>query len=328
MTPSFPFLPLARPELTEGDVERVLEQLARAPFQESRPLLAWEYAWSQLWERSAVAFADPSALILALKEVLGWRSGEGVWADSLLHPVWREGLAAAWLSLELLDMDPLTGFGIRSPEGGRRVVGHPFGLVQAFSDEDGFVLEDISALLKPRVGSGNGAVQLAYLDGNAMVCAGASCVALSRDAALIAALRQVRTHPPGPASCVLGLATLERLDWTLKRRQELAENYLALYDRGRFIKPCQPAAGRAWDGFFISFTTRSSCLQLQNFLTTAGIGCGPPVWFSIPERGHLPGLNRFLENSLALPFYASLRDQEQKRVINRVHRWVERGRFE
>ena len=324
-------IPLIRPDLTGADEQALLAQLRTAPFRDDALLRRWEAAWETLWQRRAVAFADPVAAVAALKETLAWPAGARIAADPLLAPGWREGCDAAWLHLDRRDADPVTGQG-RGPwptpptaagHGAAWVV-HAFGLPNPVATDHPVLLEEVSGLVKPLPGSGHGTVQLLLLGGNAILQGGESCLLLSRDERLIAGLAQRRRHPPGAAACALGLSQLARLDRHLERRTRLAERYLALRGRGLVGFPSSPGAVRAWELLHLLLPDRAHRDGLRAFLHKAGIGADGPVWSQPPDLAALPGLARFADTALALPLYAALDDREQKKIINRLHRWLER----
>lgn len=323
-------IPLYRPDLTKDDEHALLLQLAKKPFRDDGQLVRWEGAWGDLWERSAVAFADHLEPVKQLKKIMGWHSGDVVGADGLLDPVWQEALAGAWLHLGLRDVDGVTGQavgGCEMPaEGGTlraMMVQHAFGLPTPLPEGSVWVLEEVSSVVRPVAGCGGGAVQLVNLEGPRMVSTGTGCVLLSQDHRLIAELAKLRQNPPGGAVCALGLSQLASLEDRLARRQELAERYLGMRLEGLAAGPAKHGFQRGWEVFFLTMTHAISKTDLETFLRRAAIGCGSPVWFR-PSGDHLPGMRQFLERSLAVPMYAALTDAECKRIINRVERWIGR----
>lgn len=102
-------IPLVRADLTVADEQAVRQQLRHAPFRDDALLTRWESAWEDLWQRPALAFAEPAGLLMALKTVLGWHSGDGVEVDPLVDPAWKEALSEVWLHLQWRDIDPGAG---------------------------------------------------------------------------------------------------------------------------------------------------------------------------------------------------------------------------
>ena len=247
----------------------------------------------------------------------------------LLHPSWREAMTTAWLGAAPQNI--LTDGGQENWSAcrlGYQFLQHNFGLIATTAPKQQILLEDISAIMAPLPNCGVGDVQLLLLDGNRMLQGGASCVALSTDRQLIAALTKSRPAPPTAALCALGISQLQRLDDLLRRRGQLADTYLKIRHRNLFKLPPNPKGGRRWEAFIIELPSKEQCQALQQFLNRAGIGAAPPIWYNIRSTKLTPitpPLEKLLHNSLALPLYASLTDQEQKKIINRIHRWVERG---
>ncbi|MBF0178260.1 MAG: DegT/DnrJ/EryC1/StrS family aminotransferase [Magnetococcales bacterium] len=335
-SPTRTLIPLAWADLTRGDEGAVRAALARDAWFDADLLVQWERAWSVLWDRPAVAFADPVELVAALKLRLNWPSGACIAADALLEPVWREACAAAWLHLVWHDLDPQTGLireqgsTIVPPGSGALAAGfwrHAFG--QPIRPSVAWVpppllMEEISGVIVPLPGCGWGGIQLLHFDGNGILPAGTGCLLLSRNTALVDDLRRLRRHPPGNAACALGLSLLSRLDETLARRRQLAARYLAMRPRGRFRPPdTTDPASRGWTNFFLLLDNPPERNALRDYLARAHIGAASPIWYQPdPSAGQLPGVRHFLAHSLAIPFYPALDLTAQKRVINRVHRWT------
>lgn len=326
-------IPLVRADLTHADAQAVRRQLATAPFQDEALLERWEAAWEAIWNRSAVAFAQPLELMLVLKTALGWRAGDWVGVDPLLDPAWSEALAAAWLRPAWRDVDPCTGAGVGVfdlPEDGTVQMGigqHAYGL-PSLRPSAGipFWLEDLSALLLPIPGCGWGDVQVLYLSGNCMVAAGGSALLLTQDEPLGRRLRTLRRHPPSPLACALGLSQLSTLSARLTRRQELAARYQRLLrGRKRLQLPEERVGLRVWESFLLALAAETDWFSLRTFLNKSNCYADSPLWFKPANTHPLPGLNHFQTHILALPLYAALTDPDQKRLINRVNRWVARN---
>ncbi|MEO5345134.1 MAG: hypothetical protein H7834_02000 [Magnetococcus sp. YQC-9] len=328
------FIPLYRPDLTSADQQALLDQLERAPFVDGEAVRVWEAGWERQWGRRAVAFAGHDEAVRCLKEILGWRSGDAVGVDPLLDPAWSEALAANWLQAVWRDIDPQTGQACREPVAHPQataplravVVNHPFGLPALLPDPAWLVIEEISALVQPLPGVGQGAVQLVNGAGPRILPVGTGCLLLSTDEPLIEALLKKRSRPPGAAACALGSALLAAMPARLARRRELAERFLGLRLRGFGKLPDNPVGGRAWELFHLLMRDAEVSTALQAFLHKAGIGCGTPLWYTprLPEGVVLPGLQACQRHALAIPLYAALSDPEAKKIINRIHRWAER----
>ena len=334
-------IPLFRADLTHTDAKMIRSQLLKSPFVDKNLLQSWEGSWSHLWQRPALAFADATELIAILKRLLGWESGDRIECNPLLEPAWREALAANWLSICWRDIDPCSGqiqevqevaapipstVPFSAAKVGVRFAIHPYGLSTPAANDSTkpFWLEDISTIIRPVSGCGWGDVQVLHLSGNRMLAAGGSCLLLTQNKTLYQAARELRRYPPSGLALALGLAQLQSLDRRLERRQVLAERYQALRHQGLFHLPAKEEGGRVWEMFLVQMHSATASLALQAFLRKAEIHATSPLWFQSKEAEHLPGYVQFQERVIALPLYASLTDPEQKRIINRIHRWVER----
>ncbi|HIJ82710.1 MAG: hypothetical protein HW380_50 [Magnetococcales bacterium] len=316
-------IPLMRPDLTRLDLDAVAGQLSLSPFRNDELVSQWQLAWSELWNRRAILFDDPVDAILALKDVLGWRDGARIAAGSGMHPAWREGFAAAWIRVVFHDVEPTYPLSISRDGGFSGVfVDHFQGIPVSAPDGPGTVLEDLSSMPAPLPGTGYGAVQLMVLDGNAMIQGGNAALILCRDASMAAQL-QARRHPPSALMAALGMSQFRQMEPLLARRSSLASRYLAIRTGGMFGMPS--VTPRWWHGFYLWFDEESQRDGLCHFLRKGGILAESTGYFSSPEVEHMTWQRRFARHGLALPLYASLNDQEQKRIINRIHRWVHRG---
>lgn len=349
-----PFIPLVRADLTEADQEAFLRQIDKNPFHDSPLVERWESRWRDLWDRPCVAYATPSELLACLKKNRPWPDGLAIHTSPLLPPHWREALEENWLRPRPHDVTTASGqeqWPATAPSAVAtnrpspiRLLQHTFGLpAQApapttdtgKSRQWGEDMEEISALLKPLPGHPKRAMQWMVLDGNRMIQGGGSCLLFADDQGLIEALKRDRQRPPSGPLCALGLSQLSRLEAQLTRREQLAHRYLDLRVREEILLP--PATGpRRWETFVLRFHSRQKRLGLQQFLRKAGIGAAPPLWYPAapPPIGREPAprannehapLLCLQERSLALPLYASLTDPAQKKIINRIHRWLERG---
>jgi hypothetical protein len=352
-------LPLARSELTEADAHSVLAQLTRDPFEDAALVMRWEAAWAGLWQRSAIAFAHPEALLRCLADVLAWPEGRPVIGDPLMDPRWAEAWRAQCRPVVWRDRDPVSGTPQLLPGYPSPSVDHPcavfehalfgwprpvtWGMAQSVQKNgipgsswpscEGcatpvpLVIEDVSATPWPCPGCGHGDIQVACLDANRLVCAGESCVLLSRDADLVERLRVVRRASPAALACALGLSQLGHLVERLGQRHGLASRYdQLLRPRGRFRVPPPEAFSRAGgERYVLHFPDPEERNALAAHLLRVGIGVGSPVWFDPGPLDRMPGTQALLDRILALPLYCSLAAHDQKRIINRIHRWVERG---
>ncbi|MBF0146182.1 MAG: DegT/DnrJ/EryC1/StrS family aminotransferase [Magnetococcales bacterium] len=317
-------IPLVRPDLTRKDLEAVGRQMVSAPFRDDALVDRWESMWAQIWRREAILFDDPVDAVVALKEVLGWRDGVRVAAGAGMHPAWREGFAAAWIRVVHHDTAPQQTPVISSDGGFAAVfVEHFQGIPIPVPVGQGVVLEDLSSMPLPLPGTGEGAIQLMLLDGNAMIQGGNAALILCREGALASRFREYRTPPSGLVAA-LGMSQLEQRECLLQRRTLLASRYRAMRSGGWFKIP-SGTSERWWHGFHLMFEHEAQRDGLMAFLRKGGILAGPAWPFSFPEVENMACRRQLERLGLALPLYASLTDAQQKRIINRIHRWVGRN---
>lgn len=303
-------IPLYRPDLTEGDSRAVLDG---GPLRDLALLARWEEGWRHHWQRPCVVFADPADLWRALRQVMGWRPGHAVAVDPFLRPLWWEAMAQNGLAPEFPDVDPLSG-AVLARDGG--LVFQRYGMAVAGDA----VLEDLSSVVIP--GAGSEGLWLLHFQG--ILHAGGCCLIASRDETLTTALRQSRHRWPGAAVCRLGLFQLTRLGTLLQRRRALIRRYHTVLREGRGChKLPQPIPWWGLEWYLLRCDNQQTRDDLADFLARGGIGAASPIWYRLP--GALPGALQFQHHTLALPLYAALTDGEQKRVINRYHRWRQRG---
>jgi hypothetical protein len=330
-------IPLTRPDLSQEDKSHFLQQISHKNFSDPKLVYRWEIAWEEIWQRGCVAFADPYELIYTLQNTINFLPGQDIQTSPLLHPIWREALLKSWLNPVSKNVLQETGQEIWTKKDLNKqihikvkkvksLIQHNFGLPAEMDPERKNTLEDISAILKPLNpdSKSNSKAQLLLLDGNRMLQGGVTCLVLSKDENLIRILKKKRKKIPAAVICLLGLSQLNRLDDLLERREELATNYLNLYNKESFTLPPSPLEGRRWESFVIQLPSPEKQQELQLYLNKAGIGAAPPIWYHITDDDDDQALSKIKNQSLALPLYASLSDKDQKKIINRIHRWVDR----
>ncbi|MBF0382128.1 MAG: DegT/DnrJ/EryC1/StrS family aminotransferase [Magnetococcales bacterium] len=332
-------IPLTRPDFSKEDKREFLKQIGSNNLADDNLVKQWESAWEDIWQRGCVAFADPNELILNLKNILGLQPGCQIYCSPLLHPIWKEALLNCWLNPNIQNVLSATGQerwndknfqSVAQPAGQKinRLVQHNFGIPATMDSGFEKTVEDISAILKP-INPEQGftsKAQLLLLDGNRMVQGGATCLLLSKDNELVCAMRKDRLKAPAAAICSVGLSQLKRLDDLIECREKLAKRYLELYTKNSITLPPSPVGGRRWESFIIQLTNQTKQQELQLFLNKAGIAAAPPIWYHLPDVEDDQPLSKLQKQSLAIPLYASLSKEEQKKIINRIHRWVERDK--
>ncbi|MBF0588659.1 MAG: DegT/DnrJ/EryC1/StrS family aminotransferase [Magnetococcales bacterium] len=323
-------IPLARPDLTLEDLESLTA--LDAPWREDPALISrWEAIWSRTWGRPALAFRNLHCALQCLAKAQRWSIDTTIWTTPLLPHHWHEALDGTGLTRRMVAINPETGHTLptmnhRDPYA-ITTVHHHAGAPHPKPDHPTrFILESIDDTPIPSPKCGWGTVQIAAPQGDHIITGG-GCVVLSMDHTLIDHMRDHRAHTPCSAVCTLGITQMGRIRKTLQARLERAEQYMRMRPHGYFKMPQKSVQGRSWGGFTLYLPNQMMRDALRRFLQEAGIGADGPAWSTHTpshQKIEIPGLQSYLERTLVLPLYASLTSGDQKRIINRIHRWAER----
>jgi dTDP-4-amino-4,6-dideoxygalactose transaminase len=116
----------------------------------------------------------------------------------------------------------------------------------------------------------------------------------------------------------LGLAQLERLDTIIGRRRAIAEKYTRAFKILGLNLPPQNS-GHIFFRYVLGLNTDS--LSFIQALTNKGVGCDRPIFLPLHRqlnRKGCPVSEEAWKNSLSIPIYPSLTDEEVTRVIDAV----------
>jgi perosamine synthetase len=116
----------------------------------------------------------------------------------------------------------------------------------------------------------------------------------------------------------LGLAQLERLDTIIRRRRSIAVKYTRAFKSLDLNLPPQNS-GHIFFRYVLGFN--SDCLSFIQALANKGVGCDRPVYLPLHrqmKRKGCPVSEKAWKNSLSIPIYPSLTDEEGTRVIDAV----------
>ncbi|MBF0186548.1 MAG: hypothetical protein HQL50_01330 [Magnetococcales bacterium] len=303
-----------------------------------------------------VAFATPQALVQALKESLGWQDGAYVVSGPLLHPAWREAFSAAWIRLAYRDLQPESGIQqgeIVAQEGGECggvVAGmrsYPFGQVaetvaptSPLRRDDAFtVLDDLSGVVTldeegvlPATPSGAHHLRLMLMTGDSPVPVGNLCLVAGRDSIVMERLQRARRQLPSVASTALAISLIRNWPERAARRRALASRYTGLIRTRGLITLPAAVEQRRWPLYPILAADEKMCDALRAFLLRGGVASGAVSGFRMPDvcrdamlMNHMPGVRHLASHGLLIPLYASLTESRQKRIINRLNRWLQRA---
>ncbi len=128
----------------------------------------------------------------------------------------------------------------------------------------------------------------------------------------------------------LGISQLKRLDWSLQRRQEIAQKYnTAFQDNTSIITPkVDEHVYHAYHLYIIQIADR---LGLYNHLRKNNIFAQvhyepvhlQPYYQNLGnQKGDLPVVENYYEHCLSLPMYPTLTDEEQNYVIEKIMEFV------
>jgi dTDP-4-amino-4,6-dideoxygalactose transaminase len=116
----------------------------------------------------------------------------------------------------------------------------------------------------------------------------------------------------------LGLAQLERLDSIIRRRRAIAEQYTRSFKTLDLNLPPDDS-GHLFFRYVLGLNTDSQ--SWINILSGKGIGCDRPIYKPLHRQMKLKGYpvtEKAWKNSLSIPIYPSLTDDEVTRVIDAV----------
>ncbi|MEG3638342.1 hypothetical protein [Magnetococcus sp. PR-3] len=326
---SAPPIPLYHPDLTQQDRDRVLQALT-PPWQDEAACQQLEQAWHNHWQRPVVAFAHPTAAIQALAELFSWRMGDAIALSPLANPEWSEALQHAGLYPAWLDLEIPHGLGSGQPMGLACCAGQLQGWMRfGFAGQQDTTplpphvtpLEVLDHCLIPASPMATSSIGLLHLGANGPLQGGEITLVSMAHASEVEQLRTCRQQLPSRSALALALSQTSQYQSLMASRAQRAQRYLDLLrPRNRFSVP---TARQHWSRFTLWMTDHQQAQELYTFLHSAQIGCclGHPL--PPPHEG--AGLHHWYQHALQVPLYAALKDGDQKRIINRIHRWVERG---
>lgn len=336
----------SRPSITDEDVERVARvvrsgQLAQGP---EVAALERELAARLGVEDAAAVASGTAALELALG-ALGVGAGDEVLiptyvCDALYHAVRRTGAAPV-----LVDADPATrslsakdALARRTPRTRAVIVPHAFGLavdLEAFQALEVPVIEDCAQALGAtaetgRPAGGGGALAVCSFYATKMIAAGEGG-AVAGPAALVARVRDTRDYdgraglaPRGNAkltdmAAALARGQLARLDAFVARRRALAARYRARLAGAPLRLPADPGARHVYHRFVVGLDGDPAAVAAA--LAARGVTARRPVFrpaHTALGLGGYPEADRLWAESLSIPCYPALTDDEAERVAQAV----------
>ncbi|MGN7611821.1 hypothetical protein ACQZV8_07020 [Magnetococcales bacterium HHB-1] len=318
-------IPLERLDLTEADLLQV--QRAVDEYKNNDILIEKiEAIFSKNWQRPARIFSTPENLLGTLLHCAGddFFKSKRVFVPANIAPWWLEAFETLGLSYDFLDIDPKNGllckdslekindtplfFNHREPD-----ISNRHGMIQEISSTITPIARDIE--LKRDF-------QLLSFEGSPLM-RGTGALLLSPHEEIITKIDTMEIAKPSAPLLALILSQLETLKMRKQQLHHLAARYLGFLKESRYF-----ALPKKVDtGFMLYFHRQEMRDHCREYLWRAGIGAGMPSPFArrknrqADQTTQLPGWERFLKQQLAIPFYASLTERTQKRIINRILRW-------
>ena len=128
---------------------------------------------------------------------------------------------------------------------------------------------------------------------------------------------------------VMGKSQLSRLDIQLKKRREIAKNYLDAFSSSPFndyFECPAPQPGHAWHLFIIRFKQAGLRDMAHKFLKERGVATQVhyvplyrhPYYLERYGELQLPGAERFYQSCLSIPMFPTLSTQDQNDVVEKI----------
>lgn len=336
----------SRPSIAQADVDAVADVVRSAQLAQGACVDRFEQGMASFFglQGGVAVSSGTAALELALRAL---RIGPG---DEVVMPSYV--CAAPWLAVQrvgaqarLADIDPRT-FNI-DPASVRQVltrntrtiiVPHLFGLpadLTALEQIGVPLIEDcaqtLGAMERGRPVGTVGTLTVCSFYATKMLCAGEGGMVLSKDAALLDRVRELRQYDEAGAlnakafnykmtdvAAAIGCCQLARLQTFLDRRAALAESYReALASATAVLPSVPPGRTHCYYRFVVTLTdaqSRSGGLAgLVHRFEQRGVSCRKPVFRPIHRFLNQSGFHHSEEadrTALSIPLYPDLSDEE------------------
>ena len=335
-------IPHSRPSITDDDAERVARVVRSGQLAQGPEVAALERELAaRLGAPEAAAVASGSAALELALGALGVGAGDDVLiptyvCDALHHAVRRAGATPI-----LVDADPAThsmsakdALARRTPRTRAVIVPHAFGLtadLEPFAALEVPVIEDCAQALGAELdggrpaGSGGGLAVCSFY-ATKMIAAGEGGAVVG-PSALIARVRETRDYDERPTlaprtnakltdmAAALARGQLARLDDFVARRRALAARYRALLARVPARLPVDAGARHVYHRFVLGLDRDPAAVA--HALGERGVAARRPVFRPAHRARGLDGFpeaDRLWAESLSIPCYPALRDDEVERV--------------
>lgn len=348
---------LARPDVGETEVAALAEVIASGQLTMGPTVGAFEAAIARAvgTAHAAAVSSGTAALHLALL-ALGIGPGDEVLVPAYTFPATANAVAFCGARPVLVDIDPdtfvLDPASVAAAAGPRTravIAVHLFGrpvpweALQTAVPQDVLLLEDAAGALGARYrGTPCGALGVAgclSFHPRKIVTTGEGGAVTTDEAELDAAVRRLRHHGwaapgemPSPGlnyrlsdlHCAIGIPQLARLEALLAARERVAGWYTERLE-GLVQTPRVDEGDRhGWQAYVVQLDRRDEALQ---GLREAGIEAQIGTWAlhrlaPYRDQGPFPGADRAFARALALPFAATVSEDEVERVASVLARYA------
>jgi perosamine synthetase len=339
-------IPHSRPSITNDDAERVARVVRSGQLVQGPEVAAFERELAaRLGAQDAAAVGSGSAALELALVALGVGAGDEVLiptyvCDALYHAVRRAGATPV-----LVDADPAThsmsakdALARRTPRTRAVIVPHALGLtadLEPFRALDVPVIEDCAQALGAELDGGDpagsgGALAVCSFYATKMIAAGEGGAVVG-PSALVARVREARDYDERATlaprtnvkltdmAAALARGQLARLDAFVARRRALAARYRALLAGVPARLPVDAGARHVYHRFVLGLDRDPGAVAQA--LGERGVAARRPV-FRPAHRAHgldgFPEADRLWAESLSIPCYPALTDDEVERVARAV----------
>jgi perosamine synthetase len=339
-------IPHSRPSITDDDAERVARVVRSGQLAQGPEVAAFERELAaRLGVEDAAAVASGTAALELALAALGVGAGDDVLiptyvCDALYHAVRRVGATPV-----LVDADPVTqslsakdALARRTPRTRAVIVPHAFGMatdLEPFVALDVPVIEDCAQALGAALDGGHpagsgGALAVCSFYATKMIAAGEGG-AVAGPAPVVARVREVRDYDERSTlaprtnakltdmAAALARGQLARLDAFVARRRALAARYRALLAGVPARLPADAGARHVYHRFVLGLDRDPAAVARA--LAERGVGARRPVFRPAHRARGLQGFpeaDRLWAESLSIPCYPALGDDEAERVARAV----------
>lgn len=350
---------LARPDVGEAELAAVAEVLASGQLTMGPQVAAFEQALTRaVGTAHAVAVSSGTAALHLAMLALGIGEGDDVIVPAYTFPATANVVELCGGRAVLVDVDPET-FLMRpelvaealTPRTRAVLAVHLFGRpveweeLQTVVQQDVALVEDAAGALGARYRDtpcgALGLLACLSFHPRKIVTTGEGGAVTTDESELATAVRRLRHHgiaPAGPVDisvagfnyrlsdvlCALGIPQLERLEGLLAARERVAGWYTERLEHLVRTPRAADDDRHGWQAYVVSLDRRDEALE---GLRAEGIEAQIGTYAlhrlaAYRDRGSFPGADAAFERALALPFAATMTEEQVDRVASAVARFA------